>query len=49
MGYTDAQTLSLRPRQFAAQLSVHEDITKRMYGAKEESSNNGFVDQIPGW
>lgn len=47
----------LTPRQLASQISVHEDITKRMYGtsnapeAKSGSkvANAGYIDQIPGW
>ena len=50
--YTDKETWALTPRQFASQLSVHEEITKTMYGKKPSSGASspvGFIDQIPGW
>ena len=53
LGYSDKETWALTPRQFAAQLSVHEDITSRMHGGKpanaKTSPSVGFIDQIPGW
>ena len=58
LGYTDEQTWKLTPRQFSVQISVHEDVTKRMYGdssssspsSKEKATSDvGFIDQIPGW
>ena len=50
--YTDKETWALTPRQFASQLSVHEEITKQMHGNGSKSSTptaNSFIDQIPGW
>lgn len=55
LGYTDKETWALTPRQFSAQLAVHEDITKRMHGqgmtpaSSAKAASTGFIDQIPGW
>lgn len=54
LGYTDEQIWALTPRQFDAQLKVHEDIQKRMYSTGETKpvappAGAGFIDQIPGW
>lgn len=55
LGYTDKEIWALTPRQFSAQLAVHEDITNRMHGqspapAKQaKAAPTGFIDQIPGW
>ena len=55
LGYTDAQIWRLTPRQFSSQLSVHEDITKRMYGGSSDTPASAprqgmsYIDQIPGW
>lgn len=51
LGYSDKETWALTPRQFAAQLSVHEDVTKRMHGQKPagKPAATGYIDQIPGW
>lgn len=54
--YTDKETWALTPRQFASQLSVHEDVLKQMHGGSGKGKPNvgkstqlGFIDQIPGW
>jgi len=55
--YTDKETWTLTPRQFASQLAVHEDILKQMRGSGKgkdkpsvgKSTDLGFIDQIPGW
>ena len=54
LGYTEKEIWALTPRQFSAQLAVHEDITKRMYGErpagkKTSVASTGYIDQIPGW
>lgn len=47
--YTDAETLSLTPRMFAAQLAVHKDIQERLHGLSSSAPQDSFIDQIPGW
>lgn len=56
--YTDREVWALTPRQFSAQVAVHEDILKQMHGSSGKSKNKpnvgkstqlGFIDQIPGW
>ena len=49
--YTDEQVWRLTPRQFDAQLKVHQKIQEAKYGtAKEDPAKpTGFIDQIPGW
>ena len=53
--YTEEEFWKLTPRQFKAQLDVHEDITSKMYGNGSNSSRQmsrqplGFIDQIQGW
>ena len=50
LGYTDEQLWQLTPKQFASQVSVHENVTKQMYGAGDKpAAPTGFIDQIPGW
>ena len=50
-GIIAALTLALTPRQFAAQLRVHESVIKQMHGATDISAgaSTGYIDQIPGW
>lgn len=52
--YSDKEFWSLTPRQFASQLSVHEDIVSKMHGqkprvGKSKPTDIGYIDQIPGW
>ena len=53
--YTDDQVWRLTPRQFDAQLKVHEEILKKTHGVTSSSkatmapAATGFIDQIPGW
>ena len=54
--YTDKETWALTPRQFVAQLDVHESVVRQMHGQGAKAKPNvgkstemGFIDQIPGW
>lgn len=52
--YTDKEIWSLTPRQLKAQISVHEDVTRQMYGGAPNGRASsrqplGFIDQIKGW
>lgn len=51
--YTEEEIWRLTPRQFSSQVSVHEDITRQMYGGSSASDKppepNGYIDQIKGW
>jgi len=42
----------MTPRKYKAQLDVHEDVTRKMYGGKSTKMNNpttAMIDQIKGW
>lgn len=50
--YSEADIWKLTPRQFVAQMHVHEDITSKMHGVssgRKAAQPTGFIDQIPGW
>lgn len=53
--YSEQEIWRLTPRQFQAQLKVHEHILKQKYGTGTtqttgaQDAATGFVDQIPGW
>lgn len=51
--YTEEELWRLTPRQFATQISVHEDVTRQMHGMSSNRSMSrqplGFIDQIKGW
>jgi hypothetical protein len=51
LGYTDEQVWRLTPKQFASQVSVHENVIKQMHGVDGSKTDapSGFIDQIPGW
>lgn len=47
--YTERELWKLTPRQFKAQLDVHEAIQRAKNGLANDKAPLGYIDQIPGW
>ena len=52
LGFTDEETMSLTPRYFRNQISVHLKVQKELSGNESKGNSKdtfGYIDQIEGW